>query len=31
MRMTLIDMVHGLPSGGGPGLVMIGEALRERD
>jgi uroporphyrin-III C-methyltransferase len=31
MRMTLIDMVHGLPSGGGPVLVMIGEALRERD
>ena len=30
MRMTLIDMVCGLPSGGGPVLVMIGEALRKR-
>jgi uroporphyrin-III C-methyltransferase len=30
MRLTLIDMVRGLPSGGGPVLVMIGEALRKR-
>ncbi len=30
MRMTLADMVHGLPNGSGPVLVMIGEALRER-
>jgi uroporphyrin-III C-methyltransferase len=30
MRMTLADMVHGLPDCTGPVLVMIGEALRER-
>lgn len=30
MRMTLADMVRGLPSSSGPVLVMIGEALRER-
>lgn len=30
MRMTLIDMVNGLPNCSGPVLVMIGEALRGR-
>ena len=30
MRMTLADMVHGLPNCTGPVLVMIGEALRAR-
>jgi uroporphyrin-III C-methyltransferase len=30
MRLTLSDMVNGLPSCTGPVLVMIGEALRER-
>ncbi len=30
MRLSLGDMVHGLPSCSGPVLVMIGEALRER-
>ncbi len=30
MRMTLADMVNGIPSCTGPVLVMIGEALRER-
>lgn len=30
MRMTLIDMVNGLPDCAGPVLVMIGEALRAR-
>ncbi len=31
MRMTLAEMVHGLPNCTGPVLVMIGEALRARD
>lgn len=30
MRMTLADMVHGIPDCAGPVLVMIGEALRAR-
>lgn len=30
MRMTLADMVNGIPDCSGPVLVMIGEALRER-
>jgi len=30
MRMTLADMVHGIPNCAGPVLVMIGEALRAR-
>ena len=30
MRMTLIDMANGIRAGGGPVLVMIGEALRQR-
>lgn len=30
MRMTLADMVDGIPPCAGPVLVMIGEALRER-
>ncbi len=30
MRMTLADMVNGIPNCSGPVLVMIGEALRER-
>ena len=31
MRLTLAEMVDGLPDCSGPVLVMIGEALRERD
>ncbi|MFM8466925.1 MAG: uroporphyrinogen-III C-methyltransferase [Oxalobacteraceae bacterium] len=31
MRMTLTQMAEGLPACHGPVLVMIGEALRERD
>ncbi len=30
MRMSLADMVHGIPNCSGPVLVMIGEALRAR-
>jgi uroporphyrin-III C-methyltransferase len=30
MRLSLADMVHGLPECSGPVLVMIGEALRKR-
>jgi uroporphyrin-III C-methyltransferase len=30
IRLSLADMVHGLPTGEGPVLVMIGEALRVR-
>jgi uroporphyrin-III C-methyltransferase len=31
MRLTLAEMAHGLPACSGPVLVMIGEALRERE
>jgi uroporphyrin-III C-methyltransferase len=30
IRLSLSDMVQGLPTGAGPVLVMIGEALRDR-
>jgi uroporphyrin-III C-methyltransferase len=30
IRLSLVEMVHGLPTGEGPVLVMIGEALRAR-
>jgi uroporphyrin-III C-methyltransferase len=30
MRMTLIEMANGISAGGGPVLVMIGEALQQR-
>ena len=30
IRLSLAEMVHGLPAGEGPVLVMIGEALRAR-
>ena len=30
MRMTLIEMADGIHAGGGPVLVMIGEALQQR-
>ncbi len=30
IRLSLAEMVQGLPTGEGPVLVMIGEALRDR-